>query len=255
MKTLTGTPKRVATRIPKSRDARAIPDLLEPRSNTTDASFAYRKLRGLILRTELRPGQALNEADLMQRIEIGRTPLRDALHLLAHEGLVEILPRRGTFVTQVTVSDLQQIFELRSGIEDIVAHATTARLTDADFLQLRTLISRAKRATQAESDVELDAEFHSLLLRVAANRYLTEVYRRLEDASLRLLYLTNCGMEPPVDQRRFFEAAERALRSRNAEALSEVLRDHVRSFRDRVSGSLFDTNLRSRSVSVPPSRG
>jgi DNA-binding GntR family transcriptional regulator len=254
MKTLTGTPKRVAPRIPKSRDAQALPDLLEPASSTTDASFAYRKLRDLILRTELRPGEALNEADLMRRIEIGRTPLRDALHLLAHEGLVEILPRRGTFVTQVTVSDLQQIFELRSGIEDIVAHAATARLTDADLSQLRTLISRAKRATQPESDVELDAEFHSLLLRVAANRYLTEVYRRLEDASLRLLYLTNCGMEPPAEQRRFFEAADRALRSRNAEALSEVLRDHVRSFRDRVSGSLFDTNVRSRSGAVPTSR-
>jgi DNA-binding GntR family transcriptional regulator len=223
------------------RERRARPGI-----NQTDASVGYRKLRDMILRTELRPGEALKEADLIRRIKIGRTPLRDALHFLAHEGLVEILPRRGTFVTKVTVSDLQQIFEVRSGIEDIVARAATARPTDADLRELESLISRAKRATHAESDVELDTAFHSLLLRIAGNRYLADMYQRLGDASLRLLYLTRCGMEPRDAQLRFFEDAEQALKAGDSATLSEVLRDHVRAFRDRVSGSLFfDQDARS----------
>lgn len=207
--------------------------------DTTDANIAYRKLRRMILTTELPPGAALNEGDLINRIGVGRTPLRDALHLLAHEGLVDILPRRGTFVGQVTVSDLQQIFDVRSGIEDIVATAAAARANEPDITEMRALIARAKRTHGPESDADLDAAFHTLLLRIAGNRYLDEMYRRLADASLRILYLTGCGMEPPEDQVRLFESAEAALLARDGPGLADLLRDHVRAFRDRVSGALF----------------
>jgi DNA-binding GntR family transcriptional regulator len=206
----------------------------------TDAYAAYRRVRDLILRTELPPGAALNEADLMRRIGVGRTPLRDALHLLQHEGLVEILPRKGTFVSQVTVGDLQQIFEVRNGIEDIVARAAAARADSKDVRAIRTLAQRASAVNQPESDVSIDQEFHARLLEIAGNRYLLEMYQRLADASLRLLYLTRCGMEPPEDQARTIRRAADALEDRDAGALGKVLRDHVRAFRDRVSGSLFE---------------
>jgi DNA-binding GntR family transcriptional regulator len=205
----------------------------------TDANVAYRKLRRMILTTELAPGAALNERDLMERTGVGRTPLRDALHLLAHEELVDILPRRGTFVGQITVSDLQQIFEVRSGVEDIIATAAVARVTDADIAEFRGLIARAKRTEGPESDVELDSAFHSLMLRIAGNRYLAAMYRRLADASLRILYLTGCGMESVQDQVAWFEEAEAALVARDALALSDVLQRHVAAFRDRVSGAVF----------------
>src|SRR5688500_19977059 len=108
----------------------------------TEATQAYRQLRDLIIRTKLRPGAPLVAADLMQRLSVGRTPLRDALHHLDHEGLVEILPRRGTFVTEVTLSDLQQVFEVRSGLEDIVARLAVARCTPDDLVQVEELCSR-----------------------------------------------------------------------------------------------------------------
>lgn len=198
----------------------------------------------MILRAELKPGEALSEADLMQRIGIGRTPLRDALHFLAHEGLVDIMPRRGTFVSQVTVHDLQQIFEFRSGIEDIVAHAAASRVRKSHLDELRTIIERATDRSGNESDVALDSNFHGLLLRIVDNRYLTEMYRRLADASLRLLYLTGCGMETPDEQIQFFTDAEQALHDRNGQALARLLREHVRAFRDRVSRSVFAATAR-----------
>jgi GntR family transcriptional regulator, rspAB operon transcriptional repressor len=208
-------------------------------TSNTDSSIAYRKLREMILRTELKPGEVLVERELMERLSVGRTPLRDALHLLAHEGLVDIMPRRGTSVSQVTLSDLQQIFELRAGIERIVAQAAVERVTDDDLAELHDLLERAQATTGSVSDVDIDGEFHQLLLRISGNRYLGETYRRLFDASLRLLYLTNCGMEPTEDQVRTLEDTETALRGRNAEALGDLLVDHVRAFRDRVSGSIF----------------
>jgi DNA-binding GntR family transcriptional regulator len=217
----------------------------------TDAYTAYRRVRDLILRTELAPGAALNEADLMRRIGVGRTPLRDALHLLQHERLVEILPRKGTFVSQVTVGDLQQIFEVRNGIEDIVARAAAARANSADVRAIRELARRAASVNKPESDVSIDSEFHRRLLEIANNRYLLEMYQRLADASLRLLYLTRCGMEPPKDQADTIERAANALERRDAEALGGVLRDHVRAFRDRVSGSLFEDSPITARLTAP----
>lgn len=205
----------------------------------TDALSAYRRLRDLVLTTELQPGAALNEAKLMTELKVGRTPLRDALHQLEHDGLVEILPRKGTFVTQVTIGDLQQIFDLRHSIENIVARAAAARATDADVRAMRHLADRAAQARQEGADVAIDTEFHTLFLEIAGNRYLTEIYRRLADASLRLLYLTRCGMETPEEQVPTILAAADALAVHDGETLAGVLQRHVRAFRDRVAGSLF----------------
>jgi DNA-binding GntR family transcriptional regulator len=208
----------------------------------TEAVQAYRQLRDLIIRTELRPGAALVEADLMERLGVGRTPLRDALHHLDHEGLVEILPRRGTFVTEVTLSDLQQVFEVRSGLEDIVARLAVDRCTADDLAEVAGLVARVERNhSNDESDVELDAELHRLLLQIGRNPLLETLYRRVSDASLRLLYLTNCGMEDRLEQIATFQAIHDTLAARDADALADVLRGHVRSFRDRVSHSIFST--------------
>lgn len=208
----------------------------------TEATHAYRHLRELIIRTELRPGSALVESDLMRRLDVGRTPLRDALRKLDDEGLVEILPRRGTFVTQVTLHDLQQIFEVRSGLEDIVAGLAVERCTVDDLEIMRGMTERLNGNGAADaSDVALDGELHAFLLRVARNRLLEDLYRRVADASLRLLYLTNCGMEDRVEQRATFQAVHTALACHDAEALAETLRDHVRAFRDRVGRSIFST--------------
>jgi DNA-binding GntR family transcriptional regulator len=208
----------------------------------TEAVQAYRALRDLIIRTELRPGAPLVEAELMQRLGVGRTPLRDALHHLDHEGLVEILPRRGTFVTEVTLSDLQQVFEVRSGLEDIVARLAVERCTPDDLTAVADLLARVEHnPANSASDVELDAELHRLLLRIGRNPLLESLYRRVSDASLRLLYLTNCGMEDRLEQIATFQAIYDALAARDADALADVLRGHVHAFRDRVSRSIYST--------------
>jgi DNA-binding GntR family transcriptional regulator len=178
----------------------------------------------------------------MKNLSVGRTPLRDALHHLAHEGLVEILPRRGTFVTEVTLSDLQQVFEVRSGLEDIVARLAVERCTPEDLEAVAELRARVERNHGSiESDVELDAELHRLLLRMGRNPLLESLYRRVSDASLRLLYLTKCGMEDRAEQIVTFQAIHDALAAHDADVLADILRCHVRSFRDRVSRSIFST--------------
>lgn len=206
----------------------------------TGATQTYYQIRDSIIRTELAPGITLSENDLMERFQVGRTPLRDALQRLGHEGLVEIIPRRGTIVTQVTLRDLQQIFEVRSGLEDIVAQLATERRTDDQLHAIRALCEISKRGDpDTESDVDLDASLHTLLLESSQNELLSKLYMRVSDASLRLLYLTKCGMESKKEQQEFFHQVYDALHMRNENRLKEVLREHIQSFRDRIQAAVF----------------
>ena len=211
----------------------------------TGAEQAYWRLRDMILRTELKPGSALVEADLVERTGFSRTPIRDALHRLVHEGLVEIIPRRGTFVTPVTISDLQQIFEVRLGLEEMVAHMAVEYCAPEDLATLRDLLARQRAAGDDEdTGVRLDGALHGLLVRMSRNHYLAEIYRRLSDASLRLLYLTRCGMETKTEQAAFFSAVDRALARRDGDGLAEALRTHIHEFRARVGGSIISGSFR-----------
>ena len=206
----------------------------------TGATQAYYQIRDSIIRTEFAPGVTLSENDLMEKYQVGRTPLRDALQRLGHEGLVEIIPRRGTIVTQVTLRDLQQIFEVRSGLEDIVAKLATERRTTEHLRGIQNLYDISREGDpDTESDVDLDARMHSLILESCQNEILSKLYTRVSDASLRLLYLTRCGMELRKDQQDFFNAVHTSLAKRDQDKLSEVLRAHIQSFRDRIQMAVF----------------
>ena len=206
----------------------------------TDAMRAYRVLRDLIVQAELKPGAPLEEDVLLKLLGVGRTPFRDALHRLAHEGLVEILPRRGSFVTQVTVTDLKQIFEVRLVVEEIVARLAVERCAAQHLQDLTELIDRHNGSDPlSESDGELDTEFHDLLLEISNNKYLDDIYHRLRLTALRLLYITGCGMEPKADQKEFFINAREALSSKDTARMTHLLRDHAIQFQQRLADAIF----------------
>lgn len=98
-----------ATLLTVSRQLRATGD--------SQSEVAYRILKEKIVNLELPPASLLNEAELMAELDLGRTPIREALQRLALENLVVILPRRGTIVADLNLSDLQKIFEVRLELE------------------------------------------------------------------------------------------------------------------------------------------
>jgi DNA-binding GntR family transcriptional regulator len=219
------------------------------RTKQTQAEYAYAELRRLILTTQLKPGAAIKEADLLERLKvIGRTPLRDALHRLSHDGLVRIGARRGTTVAQLTFDDLRQIFELRVAFEGLIAQGAVRHGTEADVAQFRALVDAAVANRDPELIVEIDGRFHELLVQMADNRFLSEFYRKLRDASLRLLYLTECRMESRIEQINTLREILNALEVGDAERLDMILVRHVEDFRDRTQQALFGRRERSSSL-------
>lgn len=204
----------------------------------TQAQQAYEMIRNKIISVELRPGEMLTEQSLIEMTGFGRSPVRDALQWLGQEDLVEISPRRGTFVSQLNFDDVQQIFDLRQALERVVADAVITRVTPAHVLVFDDLIQEVGRRDDPESDSSIDSRFHATLLEITGNRYLNTFYKHLHDASLRLFHLTRCEMETRADQRATLIAVRDALADKDRDALERILTEHVQDFRRRVGGAI-----------------
>ncbi len=94
----------------------------------TAAEKAYQEIKNKIIRTELNPGSVINEGQLMEELGYGRTPIREALKQLQTEDLVTVKPRRGIFVSELAITDLTQIFEVRIELESLAAKLATQRI-------------------------------------------------------------------------------------------------------------------------------
>jgi DNA-binding GntR family transcriptional regulator len=155
------------------------------------AEKAYQQLVTKITRLELAPGSVLAEKSLIENLDIGRTPIREALQRLAIEGLVEHLPNRGMFVADITAESVQQIYEFRNLLDGYAA-ALAAKRADAQQIQeLRQLHKQLVRATEDDDIdryVELDRRFYAVLAAAARNAYVAEGVPRIFNLHLRLWF-------------------------------------------------------------------
>tara|TARA_Y100001960_G_C14763621_1_gene875590 strand:+ start:1625 stop:2311 length:687 start_codon:yes stop_codon:yes gene_type:complete len=167
-----------------------IVDLQEdPRSLTEKA---YQLLVYKITRLELEPGSALAEKNLVKALDIGRTPIREALQRLSAEGLVLHLPNRGMFVAEINASNTQHVYEFRALIDGEAARLAALRASEKDVRDLMALhLSMAKSIDLEDVDafVESDRHFYEALARAAQNNYLSEVIPRIFNLHLRLWFL------------------------------------------------------------------
>lgn len=155
------------------------------------AEKAYQSLVVGITRLELPPGAVLAEKSLMAQLGIGRTPIREALQRLAIEGLVSHLPNRGMFVTEISATSVQHIYEFRSLIDGYAARLAATRASDEDVDGLTALHAQLVQATDdddIDGYVDLDRQFYEGLARAAQNIYLAEVIPRIFNLHLRLWF-------------------------------------------------------------------
>jgi DNA-binding GntR family transcriptional regulator len=154
------------------------------------ADLAYAGLRDLIVTLDLEPGSPLQEEALGTRLGVGRTPLREAIKRLSVENLVVVYPRRGTFVTEVNLTDHSLISDVRRQLEGHAAHRAAERATEPDRERLRHL-TETIRAHQGgrEQGMQLDSQIHREVYHCAHNRYLEADLSHYYNLSLRIWYL------------------------------------------------------------------
>ena len=116
-------------------------------------------------------GEALSESEWAKALGISRTPVREAIQMLAQEGLVEVFPKRGTLVTRLSVRDVRESFELRQAIEGFAARLAAKRRTSEHLTAMRVALT-----TPREDSYDSGADFHTVLVQAADNTYLEQAF-------------------------------------------------------------------------------
>jgi DNA-binding GntR family transcriptional regulator len=203
------------------------------------ADVAYEALRDRLVTLAIRPGEPVDEEQLGRELGLGRTPLREAVKRLALERLITVYPRRGTFASEINITDLAQISDIRSAVEGHAAARAAQRLTDP----LRTELAALQAQLESAADdrlalLELDARVHRFIYRCADNPYLTETCGRYFNLSLRIWHLAldrMPGLPAHVDEHREILAA---IAAGDHERARDAMARHVQSFEHSIRAVL-----------------
>jgi DNA-binding GntR family transcriptional regulator len=197
------------------------------------AEKAYHAIRDLIVSLQLAPGAVIDERELMEELGIGRTPVREALRRLAHEGLVEVYPRRGMFVTGVDVRELARLSEVRAVLEPEAARLAAERATDADRADVVGLLHELAGRGRDRDDhalMSLDERIHHAVYRAAHNDLLAATLSQYYVLALRIWSMAldrSHDLEEAVDAHR---ALLEAIRDGDGALAAETMRAHVLDF-------------------------
>ena len=152
----------------------------------------YEQMRTDILRCILPPGEQLTEAELAERYELGKAPVRTALTRLRHDGLVQSTPRRGWVVTPITLRDARELFQIRLILEPQVARLAAGRIDEERLRRLDELVQRGYRPGDPESQaafLEANREFHLAIAEASGNARLTRMVNSCMEEIGRLLHI------------------------------------------------------------------
>jgi DNA-binding GntR family transcriptional regulator len=153
---------------------------------------AYLVLREEIIRVELAPGTVLREGELMERLGVGRTPVREAIQRLQRDGFVTVLPRRGTLVSEITITDLAAIYEVRRRLESWASRLAAERASAADRAEAEQLASELDALSSDEGYeglLALDRRIHRFVYRCTKNPFLADTLDQYHNLSLRILHV------------------------------------------------------------------
>ncbi|MEN9781569.1 MAG: GntR family transcriptional regulator [Burkholderiaceae bacterium] len=185
------------------------------------------QLRQRIFRRELEPGSWIDELRIAEEYGISRTPLREALKVLAAEGLVTMKVRRGAYVTEVNEKDLHDVYHLLGLLESDAAGEVARRATDAELKELKELHEALEAAVkQRERFFEINERFHMRLLQIADNRWRNQMVadlRKVMKLNRHQSLLKSGRLAESLAEHR---ALMKALLQRDAARSTERMREH-----------------------------
>lgn len=189
----------------------------------TLADRAYRMLKHGILHGEFPEGSFLQEAEILPRYAIGRTPFREACNRLHNEQLLAVVPRRGYFVPELSFRGVRDLLEARILLEGTAAELAAQRAEPAEVDQLQThykeALEAAKSARSLDALIESNQKFHLQVARMSHNREVENLLRGILERSIRLIYLAASGSKQvPKDIQTLLKPILDAIRAKDSGA-------------------------------------
>jgi DNA-binding GntR family transcriptional regulator len=200
-----------------------------PEKGATAAETAYIGIIDLVLNRELRPGERTSVYLLAERLQLGRTPVKEAITRLQNEGLLSVTGRSGTVLNKIDREQAAQLLALRRALEEFAAETAVKHVTDKHIRQLRKYLVKLGKPTSISEFVRINSDFHALIVSLAQNPFLSRFYAQLQIQMQVVTYLMERGVNPKEAATRQMEheAIVAALENRSARELKAALRDHV----------------------------
>ncbi len=204
---------------------------------------AYISIKQKIISLALPPGEVIDEAALREELGLGRTPIREALQRLAQEQLVLIAPRRGMFVTEIGITDLQQLFEARLELESFVTRLAVKRGTAVHWQTMEDALARftIDKHLDNESLIEIDEICHHLIYDAAQNKFLKDTLVTMYALSLRLWYFSLPKIGNMHSAILEHQHMLKALKDGDADMASLLMKRHIQAFQQKMQESMVGT--------------
>lgn len=204
-------------------------------------------LRDAIITGVLKPGERLMEIQLAEELGVSRTPVREAIRKLELEGFVIMIPRRGTYVADMSIKDINEVFEVRTALDVLAAGLAAERITEDELEQMeRLLVQIGEHIEKGDMDkiVEVDSKFHDILYQASRNDRLVGIINNLRE---QLTRFRSISMSYPGRLKNTLEEHSRmveALAARNSELAQQLAVEHMENSEQTL---LLDFNERRHS--------
>jgi DNA-binding GntR family transcriptional regulator len=183
-------------------------------------------LRDAILSGRIRAGSPLNERELADTMGVSKTPVREALTLLGHEGLIQVLPRKGYFVSSMGIREVHEFFELRVILECAAVEIAALRLTEAQLAELNALVPDVNAEGDIRRRLNRNVDFHYSIALLAGNRRLASLIKQL---LLEMERMIAAGYVPEEH-----EKVMKALQERDPKRAAQAMREHILAVREKA---------------------
>ena len=225
----------------------AIAKLIDAKTNAQKSGSltdqAYRELEERIVTLRLQPGEVLSETALSAQLEIGRTPIREALQRLAREGLIVILPRKGILVSEINPGKQLLVLEVRRELERLMARIGAVRRTEAErdgFLEIAAGMERAARDNDDIEFMRYDNAFNNLMATAGHNEYAVRAIGLMNGLSRRFWFVHYKETADMPHCARLHAAVARSIAEGDADAAAvaaDQLVDYVETFTRATVGA------------------
>ena len=222
------------------------------RERTSDA--VLQTLRDSIVTGVFLPGERLNTSEVARKLGLSTAPVRDALNRLESEGLIEIRPRSGTFVSELGPVDVKETFEIRAALECLALELGGAKLNADHIARFHDLLRRMDEPGTGESLREqLNRDFHGLIVEMSGNRRLIQMYRRVgAHITIARIHHRRSGWQNRLtDEQKDHREIARAIEEGDLVRARAALKAHILAAADRLSSDLAHGSKKAGEAKVP----
>jgi DNA-binding GntR family transcriptional regulator len=192
----------------------------------------FNTLREAIIVGELKPGERLMEVQLAEKMGVSRTPVREAIRKLELEGLVDMVPRKGAHVAELSVKDIIDVLEVRASLDGLASALSATRITDEELKELKHIYSQFVVYSEKENlqgIIKKDVEFHEVIYRSSRNEKLIQISNNLREQvqRFRVIYLKDNSSSKGVA--REHQDILEAIAARDPDTAQKVAQKHIKS--------------------------